>query len=85
MTEEVKKMPTRLREEFDADVATEPVPTDYRTETNSNEVPCSVCGKTFYVDDQTKQDIERALENDIEDPFVCVDCVEAEYDELAYR
>ncbi len=77
-------MPTRLREEFDADVVTGPVPTDYRTDENRNEVNCSVCNKTFYVDDQTKQDLERALEKDLEDQFVCSDC-EAEYDELAYR
>jgi hypothetical protein len=77
-------MPTRLREEFDADVMTGPVPTDYRTETNRHEVPCSVCGKPFYIDDETKEDIERALENDLDNPFVCFDC-EEEYDELAYR
>lgn len=77
-------MPTRLHEEYDSDVATEPVPTDYRTETNRHEVPCSVCGKPFYVDDQTKQDLEHALENDLDNPFVCFDC-EQEYDELAYR
>jgi hypothetical protein len=78
-------MQTRLREEFDADVMTGPVPTDYRTETNRHEIPCSICGKPYYVDDQTKEDLERAFENDLENPFICVDCQEEEYDELAYR
>ena len=78
-------MPTRIREEFDADVVTGPIPTDYRTEENRNEVACSLCNKAFYVDDQSRHELERALENDLDEVFVCPDCEAAEQDELAYR
>ena len=77
-------MPTRLREEFDADAVARPVPTDYRTETNRYEVPCSGCGKNFYVDEETRRELDRALENDLDDQFICFDC-EEQQDELAYR
>jgi hypothetical protein len=76
---------TRLRKEFDGDTVTGPVPTDYRTETNQFEVQCGTCGKQYYVDAATRDELERDLEHDVEAPFICVECQEAEFDELQYR
>lgn len=73
----------RLREEFDSDLTTRPRPADYRTATNQFEVPCSVCGKTLFVDADTKQDFDRAVERDLDYTLTCVDC-DQEYDGLAY-
>lgn len=76
---------TRMREEFDGDSVTGPVPTDYRTETNKYEIQCAGCGKRYYVNTEMRDDLEHAIENDVETPFICSICQEAENDELAYR
>lgn len=74
----------RLREEFDSDLITRHRPADYRTTVNQYEVPCSVCGKILFVDDDTKRDFERAIERDLDYRLTCFEC-EQEYDRLAYE
>ena len=75
---------TRLREEFDSDLITRNRSTEYRSTTNRYEMPCSVCGKVLFVDEETKRDIERSIERDLDDKFTCYQC-EEEYDSLAFE
>ena len=74
----------RLREEFDSDLITRHRPAEYRTTTNQFELPCSVCEKILFVDQDTKQDFDRAIERDLDYTLTCLDC-DQEYDGLAYR
>jgi hypothetical protein len=74
----------RLREEFDSDLITGYRPAEYRSATDRYELPCSVCGKTLFVDEDTKRDLERASERDLDYAFTCSDC-DQEYDGLAYE
>ncbi|HEX6127288.1 MAG TPA: hypothetical protein VFZ23_18095 [Pyrinomonadaceae bacterium] len=73
----------RLREEFDADRIERGRPTYYPLKTNRWEAACSVCGRSLYVDDDTKQYLERMIELDLESKLTCPEC-EAEYDVLAF-
>ena len=74
----------RLREEFDSDLITRHRPAEYRTPTNEYEFPCSVCGKSLFVSEDTKRDIDRAIEQDLDYTLTCLDC-DQEYDGLAYE
>ena len=74
----------RLREEFDSDLITRDRPAEWRTTTNNFEVPCSVCGKPLFMDDDTKQVFHRAAELGLDYEPTCLDC-EQEYDELAFE
>ena len=74
----------RLREEFDSDLNKRVAPTGYRSITNQYEIPCSVCNKIFFVDKDTKNEFERAAEQEFENRFTCYEC-EQEYDELAFE
>jgi hypothetical protein len=77
-------METRIRKQFDSDLATAAEPAEYCSTTNPHEVQCDVCGKPVFVDDDTKMELERALENGLNGGLVCFRC-EEDYDELAYR
>ena len=74
----------RLREEFDSDLDHGVAPTDYRSSKNRFEIPCSVCGESLYVDEETQRDFDRAIEHDLDNTFRCYRC-EEEYDTLAYE
>lgn len=73
----------RLHEEFDSDRIVQDTVTEYPTTENKFEVACSVCNKPMYIDEKTKEDLERALERDLDYDFTCTDC-EADYDRLAF-
>lgn len=64
----------RIREEFDADRHEWEVPTEYETEVNRFELPCSICDRTLFVDDATFSAFRRAIEEDLDNRFVCPDC-----------
>jgi hypothetical protein len=74
----------RLREEFDSDLITGNTATEYRTETNRYEMPCCVCGKILYIDEEAKADLERALEHDLDNTLTCLEC-EQDAERLAYE
>ena len=74
----------RLREEFDSDLITRHRPGEYRTTVNQYEVPCSVCSKILFVDEDTKRDFDRAIEQDLDYRLMCFEC-DQEYDRLAYE
>jgi hypothetical protein len=70
----------RIREEFDADRHDADGPTEYETETNRFELPCSICDRTMFVDEATFDGLRRAIEEDLDNRFVCPDC-QFEYEE----
>lgn len=74
----------RLREEYNADLIKTNEPTEYKTDLNRCELSCSVCGKLFYVDKETLESYEKALEHDSDNQFICLEC-EQEYEDLAYE
>lgn len=65
---------TRLREEYDADLNQGVAVTEYRTETNRYEVPCGACGRSLYVDEDLKEDLERAIKHDLDNQLLCSQC-----------
>ena len=73
-----------LRSFYDAD-RTENFkqPTPFQTERNQHEVYCGECGEMFFVDDISFENISRAIENTLENPFVCEDC-RSMYEEMEY-
>ncbi len=70
-----------LREDFEGDLERATRPTAYETELNRCELHCGVCGGVLYVDRETMQKHERALEHDIDNQFICYDC-ERDYEDL---
>jgi hypothetical protein len=72
------------REERDADRIENYVKyCDHETDLNRNEIFCATCAKRFYADDAAFEQFSRAVENDLDNPFVCDDCLE-ENNESAY-
>jgi hypothetical protein len=69
----------RLKEELDTNeegIAAERA-TKHRTSKNLYEVQCSVCGDSYYVDQQLLGQVESAWGFDpTESPFTCDDCEE---------
>ena len=59
-------------------------PTTSKTEHNHHEVRCGMCGRTFYVDEETFCFGQDAIRAGLDDPFRCARCKE-EYDDLAYE
>ncbi len=57
--------------------------TDYKTNLNQHQINCGDCAKLFYADTATYEGIVRAIEQGLDNPFMCEDC-RLEYDELAY-
>lgn len=76
-------MPT-VRQQFDADVARINEPTEYKTELNIHALNCGVCGQIMYVDQETFDRYERAVECDLDNQFICMNC-EHEYEDEAYE
>jgi uncharacterized protein YlaI len=75
----------RLRSYYDADrVNNQSVPTSFETILNKNEINCSVCAATVFVDDLIFDDVKKVIENTSENSFMCEDCL-SEYDEMAHR
>jgi protein-arginine kinase activator protein McsA len=52
--------------------------TDYKTQSNVHDIACRDCGKTFYTDEQTLRSFERAVQHDLDNPFVCYKCEQIE-------
>lgn len=76
-------MQAKLKEEIDADRNENYVSiTDYKTGQNICEINCGACFKTFYADKVTFESINRAIEQALDNPFICGEC-QQEYEELA--
>lgn len=74
----------RLRSYYDADRENKlSVPTTYQTDQNKNELYCSMCGENIYVDDLIFDDVNKIVEETLENPFLCEDCLD-EYEEMAH-
>jgi hypothetical protein len=43
-----------------------------------------MCGESFFVDDFLFEDVSRVMEETLENPFVCEDCLD-EYEELSHE
>ena len=74
----------RTRQEFDADRISEYEVADYRSTMNRYEIPCSVCQRLVFVNEDVKRDFDRGVERDLDNTFMCQDC-EQEYDRLAFE
>ena len=74
----------RLREEYDADRIKPNEPTECKTPLNRYELNCGVCGKRFYVDEETLRDFENRFKHDLDNQFICSEC-ELEYENLAFE
>jgi uncharacterized protein with PIN domain len=73
----------RIREEFDADRNEDfNAATTYKTETNRFELNCSLCNGAYFVNEEVSEQVARAVEKGLDNPFVCPDCRQ-EYEELA--
>ena len=59
-------------------------PTPHKTAENQREVRCGMCSEGFYVDEVTFNNVSRAIQEGLDNPFLC-DACEAECDELAYE
>ena len=53
----------------DGDVITDRMEKRYRIE-----IACGACGKIFYADSATAAEINRQIEHDLDNPFLCADC-----------
>lgn len=77
-------MQTGTREEIDADLGERYVDiSDYRSGTNQHEIDCGTCGKVYYTNNVTHENILRTIEQGLDNPFVCDDC-QQEIDAEAY-
>ena len=78
-------MRATLREEIDPDLSEKYTAfTDQKTGLNQHEIYCGTCAKVFYTDEVNSDQFRRALDHDLDNPFVCDDC-KREYEELAYE
>jgi len=73
-----------LRSQFESDRKIAPGLEPTKTNANSYEVRCGMCGKISYVDEVTFRGIKAATDAGLDCPFSCNRCQE-EYDELAYE
>ena len=74
-----------IKEEFDADRKENYVSiTDFITEQNKYEFSCAKCGKIFYADKPTFENINRAVEQGLDNSFLCENCRQR-YEEAAYE
>jgi hypothetical protein len=73
-----------VREQFDADRFQHPQITEYPADLERFTIPCAVCRRPLYVDEETKNSIERAIEHDLDNGLTCPDC-EQDYDRLAFE
>ncbi len=73
-------MVERLRAEYDGDYPTELHPTLFQTAINQNEMVCGTCRKVYFVDKETLERVENALEYDSDNLFICDECGVADQD-----
>ena len=67
----------RVREEFDADRNEETYEaTTYQTDVNRVGVNCSYCNRSYFVSEDVAASINRAVNEGLDNPFVCPDCEE---------
>ena len=72
-----------IKEEFDADRKENYVSiTDFITEQNKYEFSCEKCGKIFFADKPTFENINRAVEQGLDNSFLCENC-RRRYEEAA--
>jgi hypothetical protein len=57
--------------------------TDYKVGANQFKLRCGICNALFYVDETTFKNVNNAIEEGIDNPFMCARC-EEEYDELSH-
>ena len=55
-----------------------------QTENQQQEIRCSVCGKLYYVDEETFRELERQIKYDLDNQFLCDEC-EREYQDAAFE
>jgi DNA-directed RNA polymerase subunit RPC12/RpoP len=75
---------TRIRSEFDPDLARPLKPLHYSTAEQPFPIPCSICGRDFFFDEKTKDEINRRWELSGENPYVCLDC-DAAFNDADYK
>ena len=64
-----------IKKGFDADRKENYVSiTDFITEQNKYEFSCGKCGKIFYADKPTFENINRAVEQGLDNSFLCENC-----------
>ena len=64
-----------IKEEFNADRKENYVSTtDFITGQNKYEFSCGKCGKIFYADKSTFENINQAVERDLDNSFLCENC-----------
>ena len=74
-----------IKEEFDPDRKENYVSiTDFVTEQNKYEVSCGKCDKVFYADKGTFENINRAVEQGLDNSFLCENC-RRKREEAAYE
>ena len=65
------------RSERNADVIPSDVSiTDYKTEVNTHELNCGGCNRVFYADKMTFDGITKAIQEGLDNPFMCDSCLE---------
>lgn len=75
----------RLRSYYDGDRENKlSVPTNYQSGQNQNELYCSMCGDSYFVDDLIFEDVSRLIKETLENPFICRECL-GEYEDLAQQ
>lgn len=75
----------RIRSEFDGDYSNiMHQAKSHRTESHSQEIRCSVCGKLYFVDDDTFKRLEELIKYDLDNQFLCDEC-EHEYQDAAFE
>jgi hypothetical protein len=57
--------------------------TNYKTAANQFSLRCGICNALFYVNETTFRNVSKAIEEGIDNPFVCEYCDE-EYEELSH-
>ena len=75
---------TVIREQFDGEGAEQAAASMYRSAMNRFEISCSVCGRRPYVGEDTKREIQRALDRDLDNTLVCSEC-ERDADMIGYE
>ena len=63
------------RAQYDADRAeSKTTYSKFPTKTNPHILSCGLCNRSLYVDSQTYESATRAIEEGIDNPFLCDDC-----------
>ena len=75
---------TTLMSDINPNEQTAHGPTSFMTERNEHEVRCAMCARTVYVDEETFDFANKAIQSGLDNPFRCEICAE-EYDDLVYE